>query len=98
MQLVFTVEEFRVMIHLLRDFCSDTENRIQLIRAGNQLLEKLMGRDFGLSLDELEDLEEILRRSRESLASRPGDPEELAHDRLLLERVLERVTEACAMA
>lgn len=103
MQLVFTVEEFRLLNHVLRNCGPDLQDRPQLRSSAPQLLQKLLAHDFGFSLDELEDLEEIMKLENDRLRQLPAaqfdnEPEEVSHRLMLLERIIDRVTEACAMA
>ncbi len=100
MQVVFTIEEFRLLVHILRAHAeNDPHPATSLQSAAAGLLEKVLARDFCFGIDELEDLEEILKsdeaKMRLDLAGR-HTPEQ-AHDGELLERILDRVTEACAM-
>ena len=104
MQVVFTIEEFRLLVHILREH---SENALQLgssrQNSAQALLEKILGRDFGFSLDELEDLQELLKFYEQKTLRALADPalprtSERLHQEELLERVIDRVTEACAMA
>ncbi len=104
MQLVFTVEEFRVLVHVLRDSENLVKDRPRLLRASGLLLERILARDFCLSVDELEDLNDILHFAQDkmtrTIAKVPDqlDIEQARRDAILLDRLIERVTEACAMA
>ncbi len=104
MQLVFTVEEFRVLIHVLRECDTLVKDRPKLLRSSALLLDRLLAREFSLSADELEDLNFILHLADDKLtrtmAKTPErlNIEEARRDAVLLGRLIERVTEACAMA
>ena len=102
MQVVFSIEEFRLLVHVLRKYSeSDSQPYTSLQKSATDLLEKILARDFGFSIDELEDLELILKGKeksvRESLKSENAPSPELRHEEEVLEHVLDRVTEACAM-
>ncbi len=70
----------------------------------NEILTKLMAHDLRLDAGELEDTAELLAEKKRSLRdeiARQPNPElkmELQRQLELLERVLERVTEACFMS
>lgn len=103
MQLVFTIEEFRVLVHILREHSEhDPHPDTSLRNSAAALLEKVFARDFSFSIDELEDLEQILQEREQRMkremadGTRPHTAEEL-HEEDLMQRVLDRVTEACAM-
>lgn len=102
MQVVFSIEEFRLLVHVLREYSeSDSQPYTSLQKSATDLLEKILARDFGFSIDELEDLELILQGKektvRESLKSENAPSPEVRHEEEVLEHVLDRVTEACAM-
>ena len=103
MQVVFSIEEFRLLVHVLREYSeSDSQPYTSLQKSATDLLEKILARDFAFSIDELEDLELILqgkeRTVRESLKESANAPSpEVRHEEEVLEHVLDRVTEACAM-
>lgn len=98
MQVVFSVEEFRFLVHFLREY-SESQPASSFQSAASALLEKVLAHDFGFSIDELEDLEEILKayesKAYNELAG--SQSTQKRHNAELLERVLDRVTEACAM-
>lgn len=104
MQVVFSIEEFRFLVHILREQNEgDLQPHTSLQSSAAELLEKILGRDFGFSLDELEDLEEILKIHEQKLRRELADPSlahapEKVHEEEVLDRVIDRVTEACAMA
>ncbi len=98
MQVVFSIEEFRLLVHILRDHAeTDPHPDTSLRSSAAALLEKVLARDFGFSIDELEDLEEILKSHQQRIRQAAGGSPEQKHDAELYERVLDRVTEACAM-
>ena len=102
MQVVFSIEEFRLLVHVLREYSeSDSQPYTSLQKSATDLLQKILARDFGFSIDELEDLELILQGKektvRESLKSENAPSPEVRHEEEVLEHVLDRVTEACAM-
>lgn len=98
MQVVFSVEEFRFLVHALREL-SESQPESSLRSAASTLLEKVLAHDFAFSIDELEDLEEILKAYESKAYAELADSQswEKRHNAQLLERVLDRVTEACAM-
>ena len=100
MQLVFTIEEFRLLVHILREHSdNDSSPETSLLRAATALLQKVLARDFRFSIDELEDLEEILKIEEQKVHGGNDatcTPEQV-HNTELLEHLLDRVTEACAM-
>ena len=69
----------------------------------NDVLDKVLARDLRLDSDELEGVADLLRAQKRTLTEGIAHPENAAHkielqQKLgLLERVLERVTEACVM-
>jgi len=101
MQVVFTIEEFRLLVHILREQSeTDLQPATSLKASAAALLEKVLARDFGFSLDELEDLEAILHVQEDKVRhamDAAGRSAETEHEEQVLEHVLDRVTEACAM-
>jgi hypothetical protein len=69
-----------------------------------RLLDRMVARDFAFGFDELEDMAEMLTSCRASLCgeiSRTDNPQvraELQERQKRLEHILDKVTEACAMA
>lgn len=69
----------------------------------DDILDKVLARDLRLDSDELEGVADLLRAQKRTLTEGIAHPENAAHkieqqQKLgLLERVLERVTEACVM-
>jgi hypothetical protein len=103
MQVVFSIEEFRLLVHVLRE-CSESDSQpyTSLQKSATDLLEKILARDFGFSIDELEDLELILQGKEKKVREALQDPActklpEVRHEEEVLEHVIDRVTEACAM-
>lgn len=102
MQVVFSIEEFRLLVHALRE-CSESDSQpTPLQKSATDLLEKILARDFGFSLDELDDLETILQGKEKEVRKALEDPActslpEVRHEEEVLEHVIDRVTEACAM-
>lgn len=100
MQVVFTIEEFRLLVHILREHAEHDPSPDTLLQpTAATLLQKVLARDFSFSIDELEDLEEILKTREQATKSEAGvapTPEQ-AHDSDVLDHLLDRVTEACAM-
>ncbi len=97
MQVVFSVEEFRFLVHTLREYSESQGSSFQT--NASALLDKVLAHDFAFSIDELEDLEEILKAYESTAYSELAGSQswEKRHNAQLLERVLDRVTEACAM-
>jgi hypothetical protein len=100
MQLVFTVDEFRVLIDALLESEREELSSDHYVNSASPLLQKALAHDFGFGIDELEDLEEILKAYSARLAQQAcrDNDEEAMRRRALLSRVQDRVTEACAMA
>ncbi|MGA3055883.1 MAG: hypothetical protein ABSD63_16885 [Candidatus Korobacteraceae bacterium] len=69
----------------------------------NDVLDKVLARDLRLDSDELEEVADLLRAQKRTLTEGIAQPENAAHKIELqqklgvLERLLERVTEACVM-
>jgi hypothetical protein len=69
----------------------------------DDILDKVLARDLRLDSDELEGVADLLRAQKRKLTEGIAHPENAAHkielqrNLGLLERVLERVTEACVM-
>jgi transposase len=98
MQVVFSVEEFRFLVHTLREF-SESHPELSAQSKASALLDKVLAHDFAFSIDELEDLEQILKAYESKAYPELVDSQswEKRRNAQLLERVLDRVTEACAM-
>ncbi len=101
MQLIFTVEEFRTLVHLLREHEND-DQRGQDKGVLTRILQKILERDFGFASDELEALEDLLVEENEKLKNLPIPSTELEretflHHRRVLEQTLDKIVEACAM-
>ena len=104
MQLTFTPDEFRLLVELLLEH----ERESMLARHSGDhviaLVQKFLNHDLALALDELEDLEEFLKDAKFRIYREMGrckDPvavREFERRHQLLEEILDRVTEACAMA
>jgi hypothetical protein len=95
MQLQFTRDELK----LLADILNNSENR-----AAETLLDRVLTRDLRFGFDELEDLADILRTYQDTLPAQIGgtkEPErkrQLQRQQRLLAPMVDKVTEACAMA
>ena len=100
MQVVFSIEEFRLLVHILREYSeTGAQPQTSLQTSASVLLQKILVRDFCFSIDELEDLEEILKAKESTLHLKPGEEytQDRAHTTELMGRLLDRITEACAM-
>ncbi|HXY48280.1 MAG TPA: hypothetical protein VEI01_02435 [Terriglobales bacterium] len=112
MQVHLTIEEFELLRQILRDqtrvsqseapscpqAVSDAGVRDKL-RIGCDLVGRGLSRNLQLGFDELEDLADCLHwRQRQLVAeiSCSADPK-LERESVILEHILEKVTEACAM-
>ncbi len=104
MQLTFTADEFRLLLDLL--LARERESELAH-RSGDHILpiaQKALNHDLRLGIDELEDLEDFLKDCSYKLqkeidrATEEGKRDELLRRKLILQEILDRVTEACAMA
>ncbi len=66
MQLIFTIDEFRTLVHILHEHEND-EQKGQERGAMSRILQKILERDFGFASDELEALEDLLGKESERL-------------------------------
>jgi hypothetical protein len=95
MQLQFTRDELK----LLADILNNSENR-----AAENLLDRVLTRDLRFGFDELEDLAGILRTYQNTLSAQISGTKErerkrqLQEHQRLLAHMVDKVTEACAMA
>ncbi len=101
MQLIFTIDEFRTLVHILREHEND-EQQGQQRGAMSGILQKILERDFGFASDELEALEDLLRKESERLKnaqipSTEPEREMFIRHRRLLDQTLDKIVEACAM-
>lgn len=98
MQLRMTVEELNLLANTLLESASGISGQDRGMF--NAMLDKIMARDLRLDSDELEKLSDILGTSRnglrEEIARTPSDVG-LRAKLEILERILERVNEACVM-
>lgn len=94
MQLYFTVPQ----LQLLADILSE-----QKTAAGEELLERLMARDFRLDFDEVELLTKVVKAQRQELTdglagnTSPESKTLLQKRKFELDNILERLSEAAAM-
>lgn len=97
MQLLFTREEQKVLGLVLEELASGGEGSIKT--KSYALLDRVIARDFGMAVDELEDLQDILaaydKMMRQRLAS-TNDPL-LRQKEQMLQKIKDKVTEACMM-
>jgi len=118
MQLHFTKEEMALLADVLDE--RDTGLRKQIAQAesgpaqqvlerkramGNALLDKVIGRQLQLAVDELENLCDILAEINDDLRTRIAQADngsaskrQLEQKKSLLQSVRDKATEACAMA
>jgi hypothetical protein len=104
MQLTFSPDEFRLLLDLLLE----RERQSQLThRSADHILpivQMFINRDFALAVDELEDLEEFLKDSKYRVdreLEHCKDPQaraEFVRRQQLLEKITDRIVEACATA
>lgn len=102
MQLSFTPEEFQALIGIMLAYESEarTEKDRRIVCP---LADKIMAHDLHLAVDELEDLEVLLQAHATQLrnvmdsTTAPSVRAELKHERELVQHIIDRVTEACAM-
>ena len=102
MQLTFTPEELHSLVGIMLAYESEarTEKDRKIARP---LADKILAHDLHLASDELEDLEMLLRshatqlRSVTESTTAPSVREQLKHEEELVEHIIDKVTEACAM-
>ncbi len=101
MELIFTIEEFRTVVHALR---RQLDSRAEQPKNDPvaPLLDKFLNRDFGFGIDELEVLQESLEEERRRLNNPEAtlsDDERIAspHTQRVLEQIIDKVVEASAM-
>jgi hypothetical protein len=102
MQLTFTPEELHALVGIMLAFESEarTEENRKTVRP---LANKILAHDLHLASDELEDLETLLQahaaklRSVMDCTTASSVLDELNHQRTVVQRILDKVTEACAM-
>ncbi len=100
-ELIFTIEEFRTVVHALRAQFEARGNRQQSDPLA-ALLERFLARDFGFGIDELETLHEALedegRRLKDPATHLSQEERDaLPQTQRVLEHVIDKVVEACAM-
>ncbi len=102
MQLIFTVNEFTTLAHIMGECESSAQAPPRLLTSITAIRQRLLARDFGFAIDELEDLEEVLRCYRDKLKGEQ-DSATLAEresriERLTtLEHIIDKVEDACMM-
>lgn len=89
MQLQFTREELGLVAQVLEQQAASGTDCLK--DAGYRLLDHVIAHDLCFACDELEDLREILELYHGAAHQLPPDRE------LLLQRIQDKVTEACAM-
>ena len=100
MQLQFTQEELKLLAEVLEQqvvVCTD-----RLKTASYELLDRVIAHDLGLAFDELQDLQEILQRYEKVFLQLfpQATPEAmllLVEKERRLQKIKDKVTEACAM-
>lgn len=100
MQLQFTHEELKLVAEILEVQASLGEGRLKA--ASSALLGRVIEHDLRLAFDELEDLQDILEAYKKAMQQQvaqatPATKPTLAQKEQLLEKVIDKVTEACAM-
>ncbi len=106
MQLLLTLDELRIVARALEKCLahSHDDSSSGKRETANRLLDKVINHDMRLSVDELEDLAEILRTCKTEMKSRiAAEHDQNARDLLQkqqtdLEHAADKVIEACAMA
>ena len=102
MQLIFSIDEFMTLVHILRESETDAQLKRSLRDSAEPILQKLLNREFGFAIDELEDMEEILReysgklKQEAEVTSPRGEQTSLVRQKVL-DRIMDKVSEACAM-
>jgi hypothetical protein len=101
MQLHFTPEELKELALVLERQAAEKQGTAKA--KAYALLEHVIAHDFRLAFDELEDLQDLLAeyeyafRKRLADAAAPEVQSGLKLEGKLLEKVIDKVTEACAM-
>jgi hypothetical protein len=114
MQLHFSLEELKLLVDLLERLERDIQDRVNenpgqasALRlkqnACSRLLDRIVVRDFAFAYDELEDLLQLVSACRSTLEENPADAASFdakieTHNDQVLQRLLDKLTEACAMA
>ncbi|HVZ16066.1 MAG TPA: hypothetical protein VG897_03035 [Terriglobales bacterium] len=100
MQIHFTHDELKLVAEILEAHLSSSDEAVK--KASYSLFDRVISHDFRFAFDELEDLQDILTSYQTSLhdqiatvdqETKPG----LIRKAELLEAVMGKVTEACAM-
>jgi predicted transcriptional regulator len=99
-QLQFTREELKLLAEVLEHESAVCTDRLK--KASYELLDRVIAHDLGLAFDELEDLQEILQRYERALLQllQQATPEALlllVEKECRLQKIKDKVTEACAM-
>ncbi len=90
MQLLLTLEELRLLANVLGVPTADEKKRAFQAHA----LDMVLAKDLKFGYDEFEDLADIVR----SYLCSAHEPPITDEDRITLECILDKLTEACAMA
>ena len=112
MQVHLNIEEFDLLRQILRDQGRVSQSEApsspqavstaclrDKVRIGRDLVGRELSRNLQLGFDELEDLADCLRWRQRQLVAEitcSADPK-LERESVILEHILEKVTEACAM-
>jgi len=100
MQLLFTREELKLLTEILEEQASAGENSAKPL--AYDLLDHVIGHDLRFAFDELEDLQDLLNAYEHAFrqklsAAAPEARLALMAKEKLLEKIMDKVTEACAM-
>jgi hypothetical protein len=100
MQLLFSREELRVLAQVLEELALSREGTQK--RTSYELLDRVIAHDLRLASDELENLQDLLAvyqsDLRQRIAAADAITKLLLQDKAkMLESVMDKVTEACAM-
>jgi len=100
MQLRFNHEELKLLAEILEELASSREGNMK--KASYDLLDRVIAHDLRFGSDELENLQDLLSAYKNDLRQRtsvaPETMKQALKDRAkLLESVMDKVTEACAM-
>ncbi len=99
MQLIFTREEQQILAEVLEELSLKGEEPIKT--KSYALLDRVIARDFGMAADELEDLQDILaaykKTMRQRVATAQTGDAALRQKQQIVEKIMDKVTEACMM-
>jgi len=98
-QLIFTREEQQSLAEVLEELSLRGEGPVKI--KSYALLDRVIAHNFGMAADELEDLHDILaaykKMMRQQLTTAPAGDAALRQKQQILDKIMDKVTEACMM-